>query len=170
MLLSVISFKKASVHKNRAEAFLKLIIKFAELTSNGQRALTFLDVAHDLSVDVEALADVDDLLGILGTDIDLQAVAAVEDLVHLAPVSTALLGDDAEEGRHGEHVVPDVQEPHNLRTRRIGSRFAIEVHVRMDGQLPLHAVHERATTIEHKLKERFGADTHVTLHMEPIKK
>ena len=63
----------------------------------------------------------------------------------------------------------DVQEPHNLRTRRIGNRFAIEVHVRMDGQLPLEAVHERSTTIERKLKERFGQKTHVTLHMEPIK-
>ena len=63
----------------------------------------------------------------------------------------------------------DVQEPHNLRTRRIGNRVAIEAHVRMDGQLPLQTVHERATTIERKLKERFGPKTHVTLHMEPIK-
>lgn len=63
----------------------------------------------------------------------------------------------------------DVQEPHNLRTRRIGSRIAIEAHVRMDGSLPLEIVHERATTIEQKLKERFGKETHVTLHMEPIK-
>ena len=63
----------------------------------------------------------------------------------------------------------DVQEPHNLRTRRIGNRIAIEAHVRMDGQLPLTVVHERATTIERKLKERFGEKTHVTLHMEPVK-
>lgn len=63
----------------------------------------------------------------------------------------------------------DVQEPHNLRTRRIGNRIAIEAHVRMDGCLPLQIVHERATSIEHKLKERFGTKTHVTLHMEPIK-
>ena len=63
----------------------------------------------------------------------------------------------------------DVQEPHNLRTRRIGNRIAIEAHVRMDGNLPLQIVHERATSIEHKLKERFGTKTHVTLHMEPIK-
>ena len=63
----------------------------------------------------------------------------------------------------------DVRQPHNLRTRRIGNHIAIEVHVRMDGQLPLTIVHERATTIERKLKERFGSDTHVALHMEPIK-
>ena len=63
----------------------------------------------------------------------------------------------------------DVRQPHNLRTRRIGNRIAVEAHVRMDGRLPLSTVHERATTIERKLKERFGAHTHVTLHMEPIK-
>ena len=63
----------------------------------------------------------------------------------------------------------DVQQPHNLRTRRIGNRIAIEAHVRMDGRLPLDTVHARATTIERKLKERFGANTHVTLHMEPVK-
>ena len=63
----------------------------------------------------------------------------------------------------------DVHEPHNLRTRRIGNRIAIEAHVRLDGQLPLNTVHERATTIERKLRERFGAKTHITLHMEPVK-
>lgn len=63
----------------------------------------------------------------------------------------------------------DVREPHNLRTRRIGNRIAIDTHVRMDGKLPLSVVHERATAIELKLKERFGEKTHVTIHMEPIK-
>ena len=63
----------------------------------------------------------------------------------------------------------DVQEPHNLCTRHIGNRIAIEAHVRMDGQLPLQTVHDRATSIEHKLKERFGQRAHIILHMEPIK-
>jgi len=65
---------------------------------------------------------------------------------------------------------PDVSEPHNLRTRRIGNRIAIEAHIRMDGDLPLKTVHERATDIERKLKEKFGANTHITLHTEPTKK
>ncbi len=65
---------------------------------------------------------------------------------------------------------PDVSEPHNLRTRHIGNRIAIEAHIRMDGELSLNTVHERASEIERKLKERFGPDTHVTLHTEPIKK
>ena len=64
---------------------------------------------------------------------------------------------------------PDVSEPHNLRTRRIGNRIAIEAHIRMDGDQPLHVVHERASDIERKLKERFGSETYVTLHTEPKK-
>ena len=64
---------------------------------------------------------------------------------------------------------PDVSEPHNLRTRRIGNRFAIEAHVRMDGNASLSAAHDRATAIEQRLRERFGPQTHITIHMEPLK-
>ncbi len=64
---------------------------------------------------------------------------------------------------------PDVSEPHNLRTRRIGTRLAIEAHVRMDGNLPLSVVHDRATAIERRLRDRFGKQTHVSIHMEPVK-
>ncbi len=64
---------------------------------------------------------------------------------------------------------PDVCEPHNLRTRKIGNRIAIEAHIRMDGQVTLHEAHDRATAIEHQLKSRFGSQTHVTIHMEPTK-
>ena len=62
-----------------------------------------------------------------------------------------------------------VVEPHNLRTRRIGNRIAIEVHIRMDGDMPLRDAHDIATAIENRLKDHFGASTHVSLHMEPIK-
>lgn len=65
--------------------------------------------------------------------------------------------------------VPEVQQPHNLRTRRIGNRMAIEVHVRLDGNMSLRAAHNRASAVERKLKERYGQQTHVTVHMEPVK-
>ena len=66
-------------------------------------------------------------------------------------------------------TVPDVHDPHNLRTRRIGNRVAIEVHVRMDGETHLSLAHERASQIEHSLKERFGSNSHIIVHMEPCK-
>lgn len=64
---------------------------------------------------------------------------------------------------------PDVCDPHNLRTRRIGNHYAIELHIRMDGSLPLAVAHERTYEIEQALKEHFGEKTHITLHVEPLK-
>ena len=64
---------------------------------------------------------------------------------------------------------PGVTEPHNLRTRRIGNRVAIEAHIRLDGAMSLRGAHERTSEIERKLKERFGPEALITLHMEPEK-
>ena len=64
---------------------------------------------------------------------------------------------------------PEVSSPHHLRTRRIGNHIAIEVHLRMDGQTTLEIAHAVATKVEKRLKEEFGPDTHVGIHMEPIK-
>ena len=65
--------------------------------------------------------------------------------------------------------VPDVIDPHNLHTRRMGKRVAIEVHVRMKGDTPLQEAHDKATLIEQLLRERFGKRTHISVHMEPVK-
>ena len=65
---------------------------------------------------------------------------------------------------------PDVFDPHNLRTRRIGNHVAIEAHVRMQGDTSLQEAHEKASLIERKLREQFGKNTHVSIHMEPEKK
>lgn len=62
-----------------------------------------------------------------------------------------------------------VSEPHHLRTRRIGNYCAIEVHVRMDGQITLEEAHVTATAIEQKLKEMLGRGTLVNIHVEPRK-
>lgn len=64
---------------------------------------------------------------------------------------------------------PGVCSPHHLRTRRIGNHFAMEVHVRMDGHLSLEEAHRKATEIEIELRRRFGNDTHIGIHVEPIK-
>ena len=62
-----------------------------------------------------------------------------------------------------------VTEPHHLRTRRIGSHFAIDVHVRMDGDMRLRDAHRKATAIERKLREKYGEETYINLHVEPEK-
>lgn len=58
---------------------------------------------------------------------------------------------------------------HNLRTRSLGNHIAIEMHIRMAGETTLYDAHQHATAIEERLRRRFGSDTHVALHVEPLK-
>ena len=78
----------------------------------------------------------------------------------------------AETEKHILNIIssfPEVSSPHHLRTRRIGNHIAIEVHLRMDGKTSLEEAHKVATNVERKLKEEFGPDTHIGIHMEPVK-
>lgn len=63
----------------------------------------------------------------------------------------------------------EVSVVHNLCTRRIGDRIAIEMHVRMPGETSLYVAHRHATEIEQRLKQRFGTATHISIHLEPVK-
>ena len=64
---------------------------------------------------------------------------------------------------------PEIREPHNLRTRRIGASIAIEVHVRMDGQMTVEHSHALTVEIERRLRARFGEGTMIAIHVEPVK-
>ncbi len=64
---------------------------------------------------------------------------------------------------------PEVDQPHHLRTRRIGNNIAIELHVRMDGAMSLKDAHDITKEIEAALKSEFGQNTHIGIHMEPKK-
>lgn len=70
------------------------------------------------------------------------------------------------------HIVtadPAVREPHNLRTRRIGASIAIEVHVRVAETMTVAQSHLLTVDIEHRLRERFGEETIIAIHVEPLK-
>ena len=64
---------------------------------------------------------------------------------------------------------PEISSPHHLRTRYIGNNIAIEIHIRMDGNMTLNEAHEVTKKIEHSLRDEFGVETHIGIHMEPIK-
>lgn len=66
-------------------------------------------------------------------------------------------------------ATPNVHKPHNLRTRRIGSDIAIEVHIRVDGSMTVTDSHEISREIEMALRNRFGERTAVAIHIEPLK-
>ena len=64
-------------------------------------------------------------------------------------------------------TVEGIAEPHDLRTRRIGNHYAIELHILVDGDIPLRVAHDRASEVEELLKSHYGEDTHVVVHVEP---
>ena len=63
--------------------------------------------------------------------------------------------------------VPGVSDPHELRTRRIGNHYAIELHILVDGDLPLREAHEKASQVEELLRSHYGEETHIAVHVEP---
>jgi cation diffusion facilitator family transporter len=64
--------------------------------------------------------------------------------------------------------VEGVEEPHDLCTRRIGNHYAIELHILMDGDIPLREAHDKASEVEDLLRQHYGEDTHVAVHVEPL--
>ena len=112
----------------------------------------------------------------------LDPVAAVIVSVFILKVAIDILRNSLEELM--EHSLPDAEEeeikqiilstngvesPHHLRTRRIGNRVAIDVHIRMNGDMTLTKAHQITTEVEQQLKLRFGENTHIGIHTEPIK-
>ena len=63
--------------------------------------------------------------------------------------------------------LPGVVEPHDLRTRRIGNHYAIELHILMDGNITLSKAHDKASEVEELLRQHYGEETHVAVHVEP---
>ena len=63
--------------------------------------------------------------------------------------------------------LPGDVKPHDLRTRRIGNHYAIELHILMDGDVSLREAHDKASEVEDLLRNRYGEETHVAVHVEP---
>lgn len=56
---------------------------------------------------------------------------------------------------------------HHLRTRMIGGRMAVEVHLVFDSTISLYDAHKHATEIENAIKQQFGLSSIITTHLEP---
>lgn len=65
-------------------------------------------------------------------------------------------------------AVPGIEYVHNLRTRRIGNGIAVDLHAKMAGGLTLTEAHEKATAAENAIRSRFGNNSIINIHMEPI--
>ena len=58
---------------------------------------------------------------------------------------------------------------HNLRTRRIGNSIAIDLHAKMDGNMTLSEAHALATEAEKTIRNKWGKNSFINIHMEPLK-
>jgi cation diffusion facilitator family transporter len=64
-------------------------------------------------------------------------------------------------------TVPGAADPHNLKTRKIGNSIALDMHIKVKPSLSIVEAHDISTSVEKKLKESFGNDTFISIHIEP---
>ena len=135
----------------------------------------------------DALSSVGTLFGIGGAIFGgekwriLDPVAAVVVSVFVLRAAYPILKDSLNELIEGS-LPPSVEEQvkevllakdgvksfHKLKTRRIGSSIAVDVHIQMKGSMTLSESHEISKQVERDLRRAFGEETHISLHMEPL--
>lgn len=64
--------------------------------------------------------------------------------------------------------VPGVMDVHNLRSRRIGNSIAIDLHAKMDGSQSLAEAHAIASRAEQAIRDKYGDNALINIHMEPV--
>lgn len=64
--------------------------------------------------------------------------------------------------------VPECHDPHNIRTRLVGKRVVISLHIRVIDSFSIKKGHDIAHDAERRLKKHFGNDSIITVHIEPF--
>lgn len=64
-------------------------------------------------------------------------------------------------------AVEGVRDFHELKTRRNGISFIIDAHMTVDPDISIVEAHNIATRVEEALREKFGSETQISIHMEP---
>ena len=114
----------------------------------------------------DALSSVGSLLAIGGAMIVVVAVKmAVPSLQELLDVS---LPEDVERSIMETIVSVDgVKSAHGLKTRRNGTSVIMEAHIVVDPQISIFRAHEISTEVERAIRGKLGAQTQISLHIEP---
>lgn len=63
--------------------------------------------------------------------------------------------------------VNGVKDIHDLKTRRNGMSFIIDAHIVVDPEISIVEAHDIATDVEDALRERYGHQTQLSIHIEP---
>ena len=64
-------------------------------------------------------------------------------------------------------AVRGVKDVHNLKTRHNGPSIIIDAHIMVDHAISIVEAHDISTSVEEALKDRFGNETQISLHIEP---
>ena len=134
----------------------------------------------------DALSSIGSLVGICGaiflgekwTVMDPLASCAISIAIIVVAVKMALpslaelletsLPEDIEkEITQTAMEVAGVNDIHELKTRRNGISFIIDAHVVVSPSMTVVEAHDIATAVEDRLKEKFGSETQISIHVEP---
>ncbi len=68
-------------------------------------------------------------------------------------------------------AIPGVINPHHIKTRRIGTAVAVDIHIEVQGRMSVNRSHEIATEVEKAIRDVFDkkntSETFVSVHVEP---
>lgn len=65
------------------------------------------------------------------------------------------------------YSVPGVMKVHNLRSRRIGHSYVVDVNIHVNSEITVKEGHDVATKVENRLWQEFGNDMIIYVHIEP---
>ena len=172
-------------------AFISILMKewmYRYTVGVGRRIKSRLLIANAWHHRSDSLSSVGALMGIGGAILlggkwrILDPIAAIIVSLFIGKIATTLIKESMDElleksldgatvGEINEIIkrTSGVVDPHNLRTRRVGDCHAIDVHVNVDGNLTVTGGHDIATEIEKNLKKRYGEETIISIHIEPVK-
>ena len=134
----------------------------------------------------DALSSMGTTLGVLGSIIlgqqwrILDPFAAVIVSIFIIKIGISILIDSLEEllekslDKNTETKILNiikategVKNPHNLKTRKIGSNIAIDVHIEVHEHSTIVQAHNVSTEVEKNLRKELGENTFVSVHIEP---
>ena len=60
-----------------------------------------------------------------------------------------------------------IKSMHNLKTRKSGNTYIIDVHIHVDKELSVLLAHDIATEVESRIRQIYGNNTQISTHIEP---
>ncbi len=82
-------------------------------------------------------------------------------------LETSLPEDIEKEINQTAMEVAGVNDIHELKTRRNGISFIIDAHIVVSPSMTVVEAHDIATAVEDRLREKYGNETQISIHVEP---